>query len=73
MWISSAKTSPERLGTAGGMMEGGRRSPTRSRPGKTASVEENITAKPRVKKLGVSPGAVKRSFWTRNSRPPMEM
>jgi hypothetical protein len=39
----------ERLGTAGGRMEGGRRSPSRSRPGKTSVGELKKTAKPREK------------------------
>ena len=38
-----------RFGTAGGMIEGGRRSPSRSRPGKTSVGEEKKTAKPREK------------------------
>jgi hypothetical protein len=45
-------------------MEGGRRRPVRSRPGKTSWREEKKAAKPRVKKLGESPGEEKMSLGT---------
>jgi hypothetical protein len=46
-------------------MAGGRRSPSRFRPGKTSLGEEKKTANPREKKLGESPGDEKmsRGIW----------
>jgi hypothetical protein len=41
--------SAEREGTEGGAMEGGRRSPVRSKPGKVSVGEAKKAAKPRVK------------------------
>ncbi len=43
------KVSAERLGTDGGMIEGGRRRPSRFRPGKTSVGVLKKTAKPREK------------------------
>lgn len=45
-------------------MEGGRSRPVRSRPGKISSWEEKKKPKPRVKKLGESPGEEKMSRGT---------
>lgn len=48
-WRSSEKVLADRFGTEGGRMEGGRRSPSRSRPGKTSVGVLKKTAKPREK------------------------
>lgn len=70
---SSAKIFAERLITDGGDMEGGRRSPSRMRPGKISLGVEKEIANPKVKKLGESPGLEKisRDIW--KSRPPIWM
>ena len=43
------KVSGERFGTDGGIMDGGRRRPSRFRPGKTSVGVEKKTAKPSEK------------------------
>lgn len=54
-------------------MEGGRNSPARSRPGKISCGEAKKRPKPRVKKLGESPGEEKTSRGTWKWRSPIWM
>lgn len=54
--------SADRPGTYGGVIDGGRSSPRRSKPGNTSPGVEKKTAKPREKKLGEFPGSEKMSF-----------
>ena len=54
-------------------MAGGRRRPMRSRPGKVCVGEAKKAPKPRVKKLGESPGPEKMSRGIWKSRSPIWM
>jgi hypothetical protein len=54
-------------------MDGGRKRPSRSSPGKRSSGVEKKMAKPREKKLGELPGSVNSSRGIWNSRWPIEV